>query len=89
MGIFLGAQLLGIWSTSGRVTPSGAPVEIKGSDPTEIKGWMKLEDISRAYKIPLSEILAAFKLPTDTLGSAAIKDIEGQGENFPATTLRT
>jgi hypothetical protein len=89
MGIILGAQLLGLWSTTGRVTPSGAPVEIKGSDPAEIKGWMKLEDISTAYKIPLSEMLLAFKLPADTPGSAAIKDLEGQGENFSATSLRT
>lgn len=88
MGLILGAQLLGLWSTSGRLTPSGAPVQITGNDPAEIKGWTKLEDISNTYKIPLTDILAAFKLPADTPGNLEIKNLEGQGENFSVITLR-
>ena len=88
MGLILGAQLFGFWSASGRLTPSGAPVQLTGSDPADIKGWMKLEDISASYKIPLADILTAFKLPAETPGSMELKDLEGQGENFSVTTLR-
>ena len=88
MGVILGAQALGLWSTSGKVDTSGKPVEITGKDPAEIKGWMLLGDIATAYNVPLSEIYAAFKLPADIPATTAIKDLEGKGENFSTTTLK-
>ncbi len=89
MGIIFGAQVLGVWSTSGRVDGQGSPVQLTGTDVAEIKGWMVLGDIAASYKIPLNEMLVAFKLPADTPATAAIKDLEGQGQNFSTTTLRT
>ncbi|HEX2910793.1 MAG TPA: hypothetical protein VH186_08300 [Chloroflexia bacterium] len=88
MGVIWGAQALGMWSSSGRYSPSGTPVNITGKDPAEIKGWMKLEDVVTGYNVSLDELLAAFKLPPATPGSAAIKDLEGQSQNFSVTTLR-
>jgi hypothetical protein len=87
--IILGAQGLGVWSTSGRVDGQGSPVQLTGTDVGEIKGWMVPGDIAASYKIPLAEMLVAFKLPADTPATAAIKDLEGQGENFSTTTLRS
>jgi len=88
LGVILGAQLLGMLNTSGRVDAKGNQVQIKGTDVTELKGWMTLGDIATAYKVPLQEILTAFKLPAETPGTTAIKDLEGQGENLSTTTLR-
>jgi len=88
LAVIVGAQVLGWWSTSGRVDQKGAPVQLKGSDPAEIKGWMTLEQISTAYNIPVPEIIAAFQLPADTPGSTAIKDLEGVGVDFTTTNLR-
>jgi hypothetical protein len=88
MGIIIGAQVLGVWSTSGKVDGKGNPVQITGKDPAEIKGWMVLQDIATTYNIPVEEIYAAFKLPSDTPPTTAIKDLEGKGENFTTTTLK-
>ncbi|NWJ45672.1 MAG: hypothetical protein HXX08_07315 [Chloroflexi bacterium] len=88
MGIILGAQAMGVWTTSGKVDTSGKAVEITGKDPPEIKGWMLLGDIATAYNVPLAAIVAAFKLPADTAASTAVKDLEGKGENFSTTTLK-
>ncbi|NWJ46978.1 MAG: hypothetical protein HXX08_14040 [Chloroflexi bacterium] len=88
MGVILGAQALGVWTTSGKVDTSGKAVELTGKDPAEIKGWMLLGDIATAYNVPLADIVAAFKLPSDTTASTAVKDLEGKGENFSTTTLK-
>jgi hypothetical protein len=89
MGVIIGAQLLGVWNTSGKVDSSGNPVTVTGKDPAEIKGWMVLQDIATAYNVPVEEIYAAFKLPADTPPNTAIKDLEGKGENFSTTNLKT
>jgi hypothetical protein len=89
MSIILGAQALGIWSTSGKLDSGGKPVQVTGKDPTEIKGWMVLQDLSTAYNIPMAEIYNTFKLPSDTPPNVAIKDLEGKGENFSTTSLKS
>ena len=38
---------------------------------------MTLGDISKAYNVPLAEMLAAFKLPADTT-ERAVKDLESE-----------
>ena len=86
-GVIGGAKLAGVWSVSGRVTASGEKVAPTGTNVEEIKGWMTLDDISKAYKVPVSEIIAAFKLPADTPGSAQVKSLES--ETFSTTNLRT
>jgi hypothetical protein len=89
MGIILGSQVVGVWGTSSKMDNTGQPVPVTGKDPAEIKGWMILQDVSTGYNIPLEEIYAAFKLPTDTPATAQIKDLEGKGENFSTTALKT
>ena len=69
-GVIGGAKAAGIWSVSGKLTASGEKVPPTGTNVDEIKGWMTLDDVSTAYKVPVAEILAAFDLPADTPGSA-------------------
>ena len=49
-----------------------------GTNPDEIKGWMTLADVSKAYNVPVAEMLAAFELPADTPETTAIKDLESE-----------
>lgn len=58
-----------------------------GANPDEIKGWMTLDDVAKAYNVPVAEILAAFDLPADTPGTAQIKSLES--ETFSTANLRT
>lgn len=90
--LFLGsiqvARLAGVWSTSGRVTASGAPVQITGADPAEVKGWMTIEDVIRAYRVPREELYARFKLPADLPVETQLKAIEPIVPDFSVTDLR-
>lgn len=90
LGLFLGTigafKAAGIWSTSGKVTTSGEKVTANGTDVNSIKGWMALGDIASAFNVPLSEILRAFNLPTDTDPATALKDLES--DTFDVTALR-
>jgi hypothetical protein len=89
--VFLGglgiAQASGWWSISGKVTASGEKVTPSGTDVAEIKGWMTLNDISTAYKVPVEEIIKAFDLPLDTPATTQVKSLES--EKFSVTNLRT
>lgn len=86
LGTILGFQAAGIWSVSGK-TKDGQAVQPSAEDVESIKGWMTLEQITMAYHVPLSELLAQFSLPADTSASTAIKDLES--ETFSVTELRT
>jgi hypothetical protein len=87
MGTIGGAKAMGAWSISGKVSTTGEKVLPTGTNVDDIKGWMTLQDVSAAYKVPVAEILAAFALPADTPASTAIKDLES--EDFSTTNLRT
>jgi hypothetical protein len=87
VGVVGGAKALGIWSTSGKLTSTGERVVATGGSVDEIKGWMKLGDVATAYKVPISEIAAAFALPADVSPDQALKDLESS--TFSVTGLRT
>ncbi len=86
LGTIAGAQAAGFWSTSGKVTASGQKVAPTGANADEIKGWMKLSEVSDAYKVTVADIVAAFELPADTPPSAQLKDLES--DTFSVTKLR-
>jgi hypothetical protein len=58
------------------MTGTGEKVQPTGANVEEIKGWMTLNDVSAAYNVPVSEIVAAFDLPADTPGTAQLKSLE-------------
>jgi hypothetical protein len=87
LGIIFGFRQAGLWSTSGKSTGSGQRVEPSAADVNSIKGWMTLEQVSATFKIPVSDILAAFNLPTNTPANTALKDLESDGFDIPS--LRT
>jgi hypothetical protein len=87
LGIIVGFQQAGVWSTSGKVDGAGQQVQPSSSDVTSIKGWMTLGQVSTAFNIPISDILLAFDLPADTPDDTALKDLESDAFDIP--TLRT
>ena len=91
VGLFLGtiytAQAVGFWSVSGKVNAEGEKVQATGTNVAEIKGWMTLDEIATAYKVPVEDILAAFNLPGDTPPTKQIKELES--ETFSPANLRT
>jgi hypothetical protein len=86
-GAIGGAKAAGVWSVSGKLTSTGEKVLPTGTNPDEVKGWMTLADVSKAYGVPEAEILAAFELPADTPATTQIKDLET--DTFSTTNLRT
>jgi hypothetical protein len=82
------AQLAGFWSTSGKVTTDGAPVEVTGADPAEVKGWMTISDVMSAYNLTQDELYAHYAIPADLPVSAALKDVEAVAPAFSVTDLR-
>jgi hypothetical protein len=75
------------WTVSGKISAAtGATITATGTNPDEIKGWMTLADVSKAYNIPLSEMLAQFQLPADTPGTKQIKELES--DTFETSALR-
>jgi len=87
VGIVLGFQAAGVWSTSGITTSDGKQVQPSTDDPSTIKGWMTLEQVSTTYRVSISEILTQFDLPSGTLPSTPLKDLET--DTFSADALRT
>ncbi len=85
-GVIGGAKAVGVWSVSGKLTASGEKALPTGTNVDEIKGWMTLDDVSTAYKVPLAEIVAAFDLPADTPGTAQLKSLES--DTFSVLNLR-
>jgi hypothetical protein len=87
LGVIFAADALGMWSTSGKVTSTGEKVTATGANVDEIKGWMLLGDIAKAYNVSVAEIATAFDLPADVSPDKAIKDLESA--KFSVTNLRT
>jgi hypothetical protein len=86
-GIIVGFQTAGVWSTSGKVDPSGKAIQPSVTDPTTIKGWMTFEQIVTVYNVPLVDILTQFDLPLTTPITTAIKDLESDA--FETSALIT
>jgi hypothetical protein len=87
LGVILGFQGAGVWSTSGKVDVSGKALQPSAADVNTIKGWMTLEQVSTTFGVPVADILSAFNLPADTPASTALKDLES--DTFDITGLRT
>lgn len=87
MGVILGFQGAGIWSTSGKTNASGERIQPSAADVNTIKGWMTIGDVSTTFNVPLADIISAFNLPADTSASTALKDLES--DTFSIPTLRT
>ncbi len=83
MGMIVGAQAFGFWSTSGKLDASGQALQPSTADVNTIKGWMTLGQVSATYNVPLEEILSTFDLPAETPASTALKDLEGGGFDIP------
>lgn len=86
-GVIGVAKATGNWSVSGKLSATGEKVAPTGANPDEIKGWMTLADISKAYNVPVSDILAQFNLPADTPETKQVKELES--DTFSTTNLRT
>ena len=90
LALFLGsigaAQAAGWWSTSGKVTTGGERVTPTGANVDEIKGWMTLGDVAKAYGVTVEAIVAEFQLPADTPSTTQIKNLESS--KFSVTALR-
>jgi hypothetical protein len=86
-GVLGGAKAAGVWSVSGKLDAGGERVQPTGANVDEIKGWMTLGDVSKAYGVPVAEILAAFELPADTPETIQIKELES--DLFSVKELRT
>jgi len=87
LGLIFTAQATGNWSVSGKMDKAGQPIQPTGASVEEIKGWMTIGDVAKAYNVPLSELLAAFNLPPDTSPDKALKDLES--DRFSVSKLRT
>jgi hypothetical protein len=86
-GVIGVAKATGNWSVSGKILTSGEKVMPTGTNPDELKGWMTLADVSKAYNIPVTEMVAQFQLPADTPETKQVKELES--DTFSVTGLRT
>jgi hypothetical protein len=85
-GVIGGAKAAGLWAVSGKLSGTGEKIQPTGTNVDEIKGWMTLDDVATAYKVPTAEILGAFDLPADTPGTAQLKSLESS--TFSPANLR-
>jgi hypothetical protein len=85
-GVIGVAKATGNWSASGKISTSGEKVMPTGTNPDELKGWMTLADVSKAYSIPVTEIITQFQLPADTPETKQVKELES--DTFSVTGLR-
>ena len=86
-GVLGGARAAGVWSVSAKVTSTGERAAPTGASVDEIKGWMTLADVTKAYNVPLADIIAEFELPADTPETEQLKNLES--EKFSVSNLRT
>lgn len=93
LAVFLGtlqaAQWGGLWVTSGKIDSSGQAIQITGTDPAEVKGWMTINDVLSAYHVPQAEFYARFQIPPDVAPTQALKDLEAVAPDFSVTELRS
>ena len=89
LGTVQGAKLAGVWSSSGRFTSSGQQVQATGADPSEIKGWMTIQQVLDAYQVPRADFDARFKLPANLPASTELKDLESVSPGFSVADVRT
>jgi hypothetical protein len=81
------AKAAGAWQTSGRgeilLDESGQP------DPSGIKGWMTLDDISGTYGIPMVDLYILIGAAEDAPSETALKDLEKVLPGMEVSAVRT
>jgi hypothetical protein len=87
LGIIIGFQQTGIWSTSGKVSSSGQQIQPSAEDVNTIKGWMTLEQVSTTFSVPVAEILSAFNLNANTPATTVLKDLESDSFDIPSLRI--
>lgn len=90
--LFLGtiqvARFTGNWSTTGRVTASGTAVTLTGADPSELKGWMTIQQVTDAYNVSVDEFKSALGIPASTPATTQLKDLEAVAPDFSVEKVR-
>lgn len=87
-GVIITAQSMGWWSTSGRTSADGTPIQATGKDPAEIKGWMTVGEVLNAYNVPKEELYIRFGIPADVPETTQLKSLEDIAPNFSVIDLR-
>jgi hypothetical protein len=83
------AQAAGLWTTSGRLTGTGQLVVPTGRDPSEVRGWMTVQQLVDAYGVSLDEFYTRFGVPAETPASTPLSTLEQVAPGFSTATLRT
>ena len=86
-GVIFTAQAAGYWTVSGKMSGTGEKTTPTGTNVEEIKGWMTLGEIAKAYNVPIEEIAKAFDLPADVSPTKQVKELESA--TFSVSGLRT
>lgn len=82
LGTVFVAQVLGVWSTSGRAT------NLTTLTPTDIKGWMTLQQVIDGLGIAQDELYALGNISSDIPPTTALKDLESLVPGFETSALR-
>jgi len=83
------AKAAGVWSVSGKINSDGSKIAVTGTDVSEIKGWMILEDVIKAYNLDKDQLYKDFNLPDDFPVTTALKDAGAEtNEALSPTTLQ-
>ena len=83
-----GARLASWWNTSGKISVTGDTITATGADPTEIRGFMTIQEVLTAYKLTWEEFSKKFNLPADTALSSPLNTLEKVSPDFSVTKLR-
>ncbi|MBM3130019.1 MAG: hypothetical protein FJ009_15530 [Chloroflexi bacterium] len=83
LGTTFAAQALGAWSVSGKTA-----VDVTNLTPTDLKGWMTIQQVIDGVKLSKEEVYAAGNIPADVPPSTALKDLEGLVPGFETSVLR-
>lgn len=89
LGVIQASRAVGAWSTSGRVTGTGQPVVITGQDPSEIKGWMTIQDVTTSYGVTSEDFYKQFGIPASTPATTQLKDLEQAAPGFSVDAVRS
>jgi hypothetical protein len=83
-----GARIAGWWSTSGKISVTGETITATGADPAEIRGFMTIQEVLKAYNVTWEEFYKKFNLPLDTELTSPLKTLEKKSADFSVTKLR-
>ncbi len=82
-GTVLVGQGTGNFATNGR-----AGTDLRRLTPTDLKGWMTLQDVMNGLGISQTDLYAAGNIPSTIPPTTALNKLETQVPGFSVTTLR-